>query len=75
MIAGPVREARERYRKGEVSLRPVLEAEPFLEATEDAQLATRLNRCLTDISLFKALGDGWQGVALPKVAAIRSISN
>jgi outer membrane protein TolC len=70
-----VREARERYRKGEVSLRPVLEAEQVLEATEDARLATRLNRCLIDVSLFKALGGGWQGVALPKVAAIRSISN
>jgi NodT family efflux transporter outer membrane factor (OMF) lipoprotein len=70
-----VLEAQERYREGEVSLRPVLRTEEVLYATEDAHLASRLNRCLIDISLFKALGGSWQDVALPNVAAVRSESN
>jgi outer membrane protein TolC len=50
-------------------LLPVLEDQAQLYATEDAQLSSALDRCLADISLFKALGGSWQSVPLPDFAA------
>ena len=67
-----VREAQERYRKGQEGLLPVLEDQQQLYATQDAQVTSSLTRCLADISLFKALGGNWQDVALPDLAANRS---
>ena len=61
-------EAQDRYGRGEVGLLPVLEAQQLSYATEEAQVASSLNRCLADISLYKALGGSWRGVALPKMA-------
>jgi multidrug efflux system outer membrane protein len=57
-------EGQERYRRGQVGLLPVLEDQESLYATQDAQVTSALTRCLADISLFKALGGGWQEVAL-----------
>jgi hypothetical protein len=57
-------EAQERYRRGKVGLLPVLEDQQLLYATQDAQVASALTRCLADTSLFKALGGNWQEVAL-----------
>jgi outer membrane protein TolC len=47
----------------------VLEDQQQLYATQDAQVSSALTRCLADISLFKALGGGWQEVALPNMVA------
>jgi outer membrane protein TolC len=49
-------EAQDRYDRGEVGLLPVLEARQLLYATEEAEVASGLNRCLADISLYQALG-------------------
>jgi multidrug efflux system outer membrane protein len=68
-------EAQERYRRGQVSLLPVLEYQQILYATQDAQVVSALTRCLADIALFKALGGSWQNVALPDVLADRSANN
>jgi outer membrane protein TolC len=62
-------EAQERYRRGQISLLPVLEDQQQLYATQDAQVISSLTRCLADISLFKSLGGSWQEVALPNFAA------
>ena len=70
-----LREAQERYRRGQVGLLPVLEDQEQLYATQDAQVTSALTRCLADISLFKALGGNWQDVALPDWAANRSAIN
>ena len=70
-----VREAQERYRRGQVGLLPVLEDQQQLYATQDAQVTSALTRCLADISLFKALGGSWQEVALPNFLADRSTIN
>ncbi|HTV98283.1 MAG TPA: efflux transporter outer membrane subunit [Steroidobacteraceae bacterium] len=70
-----LREAQERYRRGQVALLPVLEDQQQLYATQDAQVTSALTRCLADISLFKALGGSWQQVALPDFAADRSAIN
>lgn len=64
-----VREAQQRYQRGEVGLLPVLEDQQILYTTQDAQVTSALTRCLADISLFKALGGNWQDVAFPEVAA------
>jgi outer membrane protein, multidrug efflux system len=58
-----LREAQERYRRGQVALLPVLEDQQMLYAAEDAQMTSGLTRCLADISLFKALGGSWQAPA------------
>jgi outer membrane protein, multidrug efflux system len=58
-------EAQDRYGRGEVGLLPVLEAQQLLYATEDAEVASSLNRCLADISLYEALGGSWQEVTPP----------
>ena len=55
-----VREAQERYQRGQEGLLPALEAQALLYATEDALVVSSLSRCLVDISLFKALGGDWQ---------------
>lgn len=55
-----VLETRDRYRRGEIGLLPVLETQQLLYATEEAEVVSGLNRCLADISLFKALGGNWQ---------------
>jgi outer membrane protein TolC len=67
-----LREAQERYRRGQVGLLPVLEDQQQLYATQDAQVTSALTRCLADISLFKSLGGNWQEVALPDFLAERS---
>lgn len=64
-------EARERYGEGQVGFLPVLEAEQQSYATEDAQVQSSLNRCLADISLFKALGGDWQTIMLPNMVGHR----
>jgi multidrug efflux system outer membrane protein len=64
-----LREAQERYRRGQVGLLPVLEDQEQLYATQDAQVISALTRCLADISLFKALGGNWREIALPDLAA------
>jgi NodT family efflux transporter outer membrane factor (OMF) lipoprotein len=66
-----LREAQERYKRGQVSLLPVLEDQQQLYATQDAQVASALTRCLADISLFKAIGGDWQEVSLPDMLADR----
>jgi outer membrane protein TolC len=70
-----LREAQERYRRGQIGLLPVLEDQQQLYATQDAQVTSALIRCLADISLFKSLGGNWQEVALPSLAADRSPIN
>jgi NodT family efflux transporter outer membrane factor (OMF) lipoprotein len=64
-----LREAQQRYQRGQVGLLPVLEDQQILYSTQDAQVTSTLTRCLADISLFKALGGNWQDVALPDVFA------
>jgi NodT family efflux transporter outer membrane factor (OMF) lipoprotein len=64
-----LREAQERYGRGQVGLLPVLEDQEQLYATQDAQITSALSRCLADISLFKALGGSWQDIELPNLAA------
>jgi multidrug efflux system outer membrane protein len=66
-----LREAQERYRRGQVALLPVLEDQQQLYATQDAQVTSTLTRLLADISLFKALGGNWQEVQLSNLAAER----
>ncbi len=68
-------EGQERYRRGQVSLLPVLEDQQQLYATQDAQITSSLARCLADISLFKALGGSWQEIALPNFAADHSVAD
>jgi NodT family efflux transporter outer membrane factor (OMF) lipoprotein len=60
-----LREAQQRYRRGQVGLLPVLEDQQLLYTTQDAQVVSTLTRCLADISLFKALGGNWQDIVLP----------
>jgi len=67
-----VREAQQRYQRGQEGLLPVLEDQEQLYTTQDAQVTSTLTRCLADISLFKALGGNWEEVALPNVVADRS---
>jgi outer membrane protein, multidrug efflux system len=55
-------EAQDRYGKGEVGLLPTLEDQQLLYATEDADVASGLSRCLADISLYRALGGSWTGL-------------
>jgi NodT family efflux transporter outer membrane factor (OMF) lipoprotein len=55
-----VREAQERYQRGQEGLLPALEEQELLFATEDALVVSSLSRCLDDISLFKALGGDWR---------------
>jgi NodT family efflux transporter outer membrane factor (OMF) lipoprotein len=57
-----VREAQQRYRRGEEGLLPVLVDQQLLYATQDAQVISALARCLADIALFKALGGNWEQV-------------
>jgi outer membrane protein, multidrug efflux system len=57
-----VLEAEDRYGRGELGLLPVLAAQQVLNATEDAEVASNLKRCLADISLYRALGGSWAGV-------------
>ena len=52
-------EAQDRHDGGEVGLLPVLEARQLLYATEEAEVASGLNRCLAEISLHHALGGSW----------------
>jgi NodT family efflux transporter outer membrane factor (OMF) lipoprotein len=59
-----VREAQQRYQRGEVGLLPVLDDQEILYTTQDAQVTSDLTRSLADISLFKALGGNWQEVTL-----------
>jgi outer membrane protein TolC len=70
-----VREAQERYRRGQIGLLPVLVDQQQLYATQDAQVTSALTRCLADISLFKSLGGSWQEVSLPSFAADRPAIN
>jgi len=65
-----VREAQERYRRGQEGLLPVLEDQQLLYATQDAELTSTLDRCLADISLFKALGGDWQQTPMPRYRSI-----
>jgi len=62
-------EAQQRYREGQVGFLPVLDSQRVLFAAEDAQTAGALAESLAAISLYKALGGGWDGVALPDYAA------
>jgi NodT family efflux transporter outer membrane factor (OMF) lipoprotein len=59
-----VRESRQRYGRGQVGLQPVLESERELFASQDAQVTSSLASCLAAISLYRAIGGGWDGVAL-----------
>jgi outer membrane protein, multidrug efflux system len=68
-------EAQDRYARGEIGLLPVLEAQQLRYATEDAEVASSLDRCLADISLYKALGGSWQEGALPSLVRRRSANN
>jgi multidrug efflux system outer membrane protein len=70
-----LREAQERYRRGQEGLLPVLDDQQLLYATQDAQVTSTLTRCLADISLFKALGGNWQEVTLPNFVSDRSATN
>lgn len=63
-----VSEAQTRYRKGQVSFLPVLDSQRELFAAQDAQVESALAECLAAISLYKAMGGGWEGVALPDYA-------
>jgi multidrug efflux system outer membrane protein len=58
-----LKEAQQRYQRGEVGLLPVLEDQQILYSTQDAKVTSDLTRSLSDISLFKALGGNWQEVA------------
>lgn len=64
-----VAEAQQRYRLGQVGFLPVLDAQRQLFAAEDAQAASALGDCLAAISLYRAMGGGWDGVALPDYAS------
>lgn len=66
-----LREAEARYRQGQVGLLPVLDAQRQLLAAEDAKVASALGECLAAISLYKAMGGGWEGVALPEPSGLR----
>ena len=59
-----LREAQQRYQRGQVGLLPVLEDQQILYSTQDAQVTSDLTRSLADISLFKALGGNWREVTL-----------
>jgi NodT family efflux transporter outer membrane factor (OMF) lipoprotein len=63
-----VSEAQERYRRGEVGFLPLLDSQEQLLAAEDAQVESSLENCLAAISLYKAIGGGWEGVTLPDYA-------
>jgi NodT family efflux transporter outer membrane factor (OMF) lipoprotein len=67
-----VNEAQLRYRRGQVGFLPLLDNQRQLFATEDAQVASSLANCLAAISLYKAMGGGWDGVALPDDASAPS---
>jgi NodT family efflux transporter outer membrane factor (OMF) lipoprotein len=58
-------EATEQYRNGQVGFLPVLDSQRELYAAQDALVAASLGRTLANINLYKAIGGGWQGVALP----------
>jgi NodT family efflux transporter outer membrane factor (OMF) lipoprotein len=60
-----VDEAQRRYSEGEVGFLPVLDSQTQLHVTQDAEAESALARCLASIALYKALGGGWEGVALP----------
>ena len=60
-----VHEAEQRYRRGQVGFLPLLDSQRQLFAAEDAQVASALANGLAAISLYKAMGGGWDGVALP----------
>lgn len=65
-------EAQTRHRAGQVGLLPVLDAEQRLLAAEDARVSNALGQCLAAISLYKAIGGGWEGVALPEPTGVRA---
>lgn len=58
-------EAQGRYRQGQIGFLPVLDSQRQLLAAQDAEVASALANCLAGIKLYKALGGGWDGVALP----------
>jgi NodT family efflux transporter outer membrane factor (OMF) lipoprotein len=60
-----VRESRLQYGRGQVALLPVLDSQRELFASEDAQVTSSLTSCLAAISLYRAMGGGWDGVRLP----------
>lgn len=60
-----VSEAQQRYRRGQVGFLSVLDNQRQLFAAEDAQVASALSNTLAAISLYKAMGGGWDGVTLP----------
>lgn len=58
-------EALSRHRSGEAGFLPVLARQTQLYAAQDAEAESALARCLAGIALYKALGGGWDGIALP----------
>ena len=58
-------EATEQYRNGQVGFLPVLDSQREFYAARDALVAASLARTLANINLYKAIGGGWEGVALP----------
>ncbi len=62
-------EAQGRYRQGQVGFLPVIDGQRQLLAARDAEVASALANCLAAISLYKAMGGGWDGVALPNDAS------
>jgi hypothetical protein len=58
-------EAQRRYQEGETGFLPVLESQQQFYAVQDAAAQSALTRLLSAIVVYKALGGGWIGVALP----------
>lgn len=58
-----------RYRAGEVDLLTVLDAQRSLFQTEDRLVQTRLERLQAAVSLYRALGGGWQ-LSEPSLQAV-----
>lgn len=65
-------EALRRYRQGETGFLPVLETRQQFYAAQDAAAQSALTRLLSAIVLYKALGGGWIGVALPNASEFTS---
>lgn len=61
-------EATRRYEQGQTGYLPVLESQRSFQVAQEAAAANALAHCLASISLYKSLGGGWEGVALPEPA-------
>jgi len=61
--------AQSQYRAGSSELLPVLDAQRTVFQAEDSRLTLLLSQYQAAVSLYKALGGGWQAAAETKVAA------